>query len=211
MRIQIAVATVCGRTYFKLVNELNRRKLSFLSLKPWDPIPFNIKVVLTTIEESRNICHPHILISEQKTNPESLIDQALLIIQGKRRYTEVIIGVDPGETCGIAILCDNKVLETMTTNMENAADLITKNLRRFPAEKKVVRIGDGTPANTKNLLNLLFLYLQKDIILELVHEAGTSRILNKSFNRRIIRDSISAIRIAERNGKKLNKSIQLFV
>lgn len=205
MRIQIAVATVCGKVYYEFVNELNRRRLAFLSLKPWDPIPFNIKVVLTTKEESRTISHPNILTLEEKTNPESIIDEALLIIQGKQQYSEVVIGVDPGETCGIAILCDNKVLETLTTTLEEAANLVLKNLKRFPAEKKIVRVGDGNPTNTKDLLKSLSLSLQEDITLELVREAGTSRVSNKSFNRRVLRDSVSAIKIAERNGRKFKK------
>lgn len=211
MRIQIAIATVHGRVYYEFVKEINRRKLSFLSLKPWDPIPFNIKVVLTTKEESREISHPNILILEEITNPESVIDEAMLIIQGKQQYGKVVIGIDPGDTCGIAILCDDKVLETMTTTMENAANLVIKNLKRFPAEKKIVRVGDGNPTNTKNLLKTFSLYLAENVTLELVREAGTSRITNKSFNRRILRDSVSAIKIAGRNGRKLEKNIQLDV
>ena len=210
MRIQIAVATVNGRIYYKFVNELCRKNLSFLSLKPWDPIPFNIKVVLTTKEESKMILHPNILFLEDKTNPESVLDEALLIISGKKQYSEVVIGVDPGETCGIAILCDNKVLETTTTTMENAATIVMKNLKRFPAEKKIVRIGDGNSVKSTNLLRSLVLYLQEDTTLELVREAGTSRISNKSFNRRVLRDSLSAIKIAGRTGKKLQRNIQLY-
>lgn len=210
MRIQIAVATVKGKTYYKFVNELCRRKLSFLSLKPWDPIPFNVKVVLTTKEESRMILHKNILLLEEKTNPESIIDKALLIIGGKKQYNEVVIGVDPGETSGIAIVCDNKVLETMTTTIEDAANLVLKNLERFPAEKKIVRVGDGNPIKSKNLLKSLVLYLHEDITLELVREAGTSQISNKTFNRRVLRDSISAIKIAGRTGKKLQRNIQLY-
>ena len=210
MRIQIAVATVNGRIYYKFVNELCRKKLSFLSLKPWDPIPFNIKVVLTTKEESKMILHPNILFLDNKSNTESILDEALLIISGKKQYSEVVIGVDPGETCGIAILCDNKVLETMTTTMENAAILVMKNLKRFPAEKKIVRIGDGNPVKSRNLLRSLVLFLQEDTTLELVREAGTSRISNKSFNRRVLRDSLSAIKIAGRTGKKLQRNIQLY-
>ena len=202
--------TTCYKIYYKFVNELCRKNLSFLSLKPWDPIPFNIKVVLTTKEESKMILHSNILFLEDKTNPESILDEAQLIINGKKQYSEVVIGVDPGETCGIAILCDNKVLETMTTTMENAATLVMKNLKRFPAEKKIVRIGDGNPVKSTNLLRSLVLYLQEDTTLELVREAGTSRISNKSFNRRVLRDSLSAIKIAGRTGKKLKRNIQLY-
>ena len=46
MKTKIAVATVHGRAYYKLVTELQWRHLPFLSLKPWDSVPMSIKVVL---------------------------------------------------------------------------------------------------------------------------------------------------------------------
>lgn len=138
MKIEIAVATVHGRAYYKLVNELVRKRLAFLSLKPWDNIPVGIQVVLTTNDESRQISHPHILSLEQKPNPEFVIDEAILIIRGKQRYKKVVIGVDPGKTCGIAILGDNIVLETfISTNIEDTFNLIKDSLNRFSPPLKI--------------------------------------------------------------------------
>ena len=132
MKTKIAIATVDGRAYYKLVNELQRKKLPFLSLKPWDLVPFDIKTVITTKEESKHISHPKILLFEEGSNPEFVVDEALLVAQDKQSYQKIVIGVDPGNSCGVAIIGDNKILETLTAlNIENAAHLIIDSLKRF--------------------------------------------------------------------------------
>ena len=202
MKAKIAVATVSGRAYYQLVTELNRKRLPFLSLKPWDPIPLHIKVVLTTREESHQVSHPQILIFEQKSNPETVVDEAILIVQGKQGYEKVVVGVDPGKTYGIAILGDNKVLATLTSsNIEEASHLVVDSLKRFPAEVKVVRVGNGPPEYTQTLLNSLDKALPEETLVEIVSEAGTSQLTNKSVNRRMLKDAVSAIKIAGRNGR----------
>jgi hypothetical protein len=202
LKAKIAVATVSGRAYYQLVTELNRKRLPFLSLKPWDPIPLNIKVVLTTREESDQISHPHILLFEQELNPETVIDEAILLIQGKKSYERVVVGVDPGKTYGLAILGDNKVLSTLaSSNIEEVSHRIVDSLRRYPAEVKVVRVGNGPPEYTHALLNSLDKNLPEETLIEIVSEAGTSRFTNKSVNRRVLKDAFSAIKIAGRNGR----------
>jgi len=201
-KTKIAVATVNGRAYYELVTELQKKRLPFLSLKPWDPVPVHVRVVLTTTAESNQISHPKIIVFEKGTNPESVVDEALLIIQGKEGYEKVVVGVDPGKTCGIAILGDNKVLETLTaSNTEDAVHLVVGSLKRFPAEIKVVRVGEGPPEITKTLLSLLNTALPEDTLMETVSEAGTSRLTNNSVNRRVVKDAVSATKIAGRNGK----------
>jgi hypothetical protein len=202
MKPKIAVATVHGRAYYKLVTELQRRGLSFLSLKPWDPVPLDIKVVLTTKDESSQISHPKILTFEPESNPETVVDTALLAAQGKQGYEKVVVGVDPGKTYGIAVLGDNKILATLTASSnEDASHLVVYSLKRFPAEVRVVRIGNGPAEYTKTLLDSLNKTLPEETLMEVVSEAGTSRLTNKSVNRRVLRDTVSAIKIAGRNGR----------
>jgi len=206
LKAKIAVATVNGRAYYQLVTELNRKRLPFLSLKPWDPIPLHIKVVLTTEEESHQVSHPQILLFGQGSNPEAVVDEAVLIVQGKQGYEKVIVGVDPGKTYGIAILGDNQVLATLTSsNIDEASHLVVDNLKRFPADAKVVRVGNGPPEYTQTLLDSLDKALPEETLVEIVSEAGTSRLTNKSVNRRVLKDAVSAIKIAGRNGRILSR------
>jgi hypothetical protein len=91
LKVKIAVAAVHGRAYYKLVTELQRRRLPFLSLKPWDPVPIGIKVVITTEDESPQISHPKILVFVKESNPEYVVDKALLTIQGKQGYQKLLL------------------------------------------------------------------------------------------------------------------------
>ena len=175
-----------------------------MSLKPWDSIPSCIKVVITTKEECDKVDHNTILCYEQGSSPEAVVDEAVLKVQGKQGYEKIVVGVDPGNNCGIAILGDNQVIETKTaSSIDEAANLIVDNINRFPAETKIVRVGDGTPEYTTDLVNLLDALLPKEILVEIVKEAGTSRLPRKSVNRRLLKDKISAIKIAGRSGQAI--------
>jgi len=204
MKAKIALATVSGRAYYRMVNELKRKGLPFLSLKPWDPIPLHIKVVITTKEERHFIAHPNVLVFEYESNPMLVIDAALLGIQGKRSYEKVTVGVDPGKTCGVVILGDDNIVETFNcSGLEETVNVILDGLERVPAAVRVVKVGDGAPAYTKELLLLLGKALSQETIMEIVSEAGTSRFINETAHRRGLRDTISAIEIAGRKGQIL--------
>lgn len=210
MKAKIALATVSGRAYYKLVNELKRKDLPFLSLKPWDPIPLNIKVVITTKEERHLVTHPNVLIFERESNPTSVIDEAILVVQGKRSYEKVVVGVDPGKTYGVAVLGDDNVLETLNcSSLEETVNVVLDGLKRVPATVRVVKVGNGAPAYKKGLLHSLDEALPQETVIEIVSEAGTSRFMNETTHRRESKDAVSAIEIAGRKGQTLpRKSIQ---
>ena len=58
MRAKIALATVSGKACYKMVGGLKRRGLPFLSLKPTDTVPLDVKVVIITRREHRMVTHP---------------------------------------------------------------------------------------------------------------------------------------------------------
>ena len=110
--------------------------------------------------------------------------------------------MDPGKTYGIALLGDDKVLETLTSSiLEEAVNLVVDWIKRFPAMVRVVRVGDGPPEYTKGLIRSLNEKLPEETMIELVSEAGTSHLMSESANRRGLRDTVSATEIARRNGK----------
>jgi hypothetical protein len=69
-----------------------------------------------------------------------------------------------------------------------------------------VKIGDGVPTYKEELLRRLDNALPSNVILESVGEAGTDRYLSENEHRRGLRDIVSAIRIAGRNGQKFQRS-----
>ncbi len=206
MKTKIALATVSGRAYYRLVNELKRRGLPFLSLKPWDSIPLDAKAVITTNEESHLVTHPNVLIFQHESDPVMVIDEAIRVVQGKSNYDKVVVGVDPGKTYGVAVLGDDNVLETINcSSLEETANKIVNSLKGTPARVKMVKVGDGAPVYAKELLHLLDETLPRDTIIKIVSEAGTSHLMNETAHRRGLRDMMSAVEIARRRSQAFSR------
>jgi len=209
MKAKIAVATVSGKAYYKLVNELKRRGLAFLSLKPWDPMPLEVDVVITTEKELNLVKHPKVLIYEDNLDPAIVIDEVVRLIQGKKNFERVVVGIDPGETFGVAILGDGNVIETFScSRSEEIVQAILQAFRNIPASMNVVKVGDA-PIYAKELLHLLDDALPENVTIEIVSEAGTSHFTEDVTHRRGIRDMMSAAIIAGRRGQSyLRKRMQ---
>jgi len=209
MKAKIAVATVSGKAYYLIVNELKRKNMPFLSLTPYEPIPIEIKVSITTEEEKHLMKHEKTLIYEEGMDTEALINEALKIVQGKGSFERVIIGVDPGDVFGLAVLADGKVIETMNCfSVEETLEKIEnilKSLANIPVASISVKIGDGVPACKESLLRVLDKALPSNVVLESVREAGTNRSLNEAKHRRGLRDIVSAIQIAGRSGCRFQR------
>ena len=205
MKAKIAVVTVSGKAYYLIVNELKKKNVSFISLTPDDAVPIEIKVVITTKREQPLISHEKVLVYSDEVELEALINEALQIIHGKEYYEKIVIGVDPGEVFGLAVLADGKVVETencfRVEETLNRIKSILKNLEKTPVNSLRIKIGDGVPAYKEKLLRALDDALPSNVTLESVGEAGTDRYLNETEHRRGLRDIVSAIRIAGRNGQ----------
>jgi hypothetical protein len=206
MRAKIAVATVSGKAYYFIVNELKRKKLSFLSLKPTDRIPVEIKVVITTDKEQHQVAHANKVIYKEDADPVQIVAEAERIVQGKTSYERVIVGIDPGKTFGIAVLGDGRIIETANSTSEEETFRVVKDaIKRNPADSLIIRVGDSAPAYAENLLRLLDLEMPRGVGIEIVSEAGTTSAGHELPNRKGARDVISAIRIAGRFGRPLKR------
>lgn len=209
LKADVAVATVSGKTYYLIVNELRKRNIPFLSLRPSEPIPIGIKVVITTEREKHLINHEKVLLYKDGVDIEAMINSALQTIQGKESYEKLVIGVDPGEALGLAVLADGKVIETENCfSVEETLERITevlRSLRNTPIATVSVKVGDGVPAYKERILRALDEMLPQNVVLESVGEAGTSRFIDEGKHRRGLRDIASAIKIAGRNGHSFQR------
>jgi len=201
MKAKIAVVTVSGKAYYLLVTELKERSLDFVSLTPYESVPLDIEVVITTASEQQFIQHPKVLVYAVETDPATVVGEAVRIIGGKKRHETVVVGIDPGKTFGLAVLSDGNVLETVTcSSTDETVRTIMDVLGRLQSAARVVRVGSGAPSITFELLSLLDEILPADVAIEVVDEAGTSRFVGETLHRRGLRDAFSAVKIAERRG-----------
>jgi len=202
MEAKIAVATVSGKAYYFIVNELKSRGLDFLSLTPHESIPLTVQVVITTEKECTLIKHPKVLVYREDTSASELVDEATKIVRGKTTFETIAVGVDPGKTFGVAVLSDGDILETLTCmSLDETVNAVADTFNKHQAAAKVVKVGNLAPEYTAELLPLLDKVLPKDVTLEVVHEAGTSRLGSQTVHKRGLRHAIAAVRIAERRGQ----------
>ena len=201
MSSKIAVATVSGKAYYLLVNELQQRRLLFLSCVPEKPIPPSVQVVITTEAEKSAVSHPNVLVYDPENEPVGIVDEAVRIIQSKEAYREVVVGVDPGKNFGVAVLGDGRILKkTQTFSLEKAVDTVLTETKRNLAQKHRVRIGNGIPELAEEIAARLDTALPDDVPIELVSEVGTSTVKTDG-TRRKATDADSATEIARKNGQ----------
>jgi hypothetical protein len=202
MRAKVAVATVQGKAYFLIVNELKQRGVPFISLLPGDPVPVEVRVVVTTPQEKPQINHNQTVTFDAEADPEILGTQIVRILRGKEIYENVVVGVDPGDVFGVAVLADGVVIDTENCyNMKETLNKIKSVLRSIDLSKSAVtiKVGSGVPV-FRELLEALDEALPKDVTLEIVGEAATTHHGREGTRRRGLRHIISAARIAGRTG-----------
>lgn len=204
---KIAIVTTSGKAYYRLVDGLTRRAVPFISLTPEDAIPLSVKVVITTGEEKKRVRFSEVLVYYEADDPTDVIEKALQMLSNKSTYDQVIVGVDPGKTFGIAVMGDGNVLKSMNVfDAGEAAQRILQALNAINANRKKVKIGNGAREYQLELVRLLNRCLPLDIILELVNEKGTTRTSEAlSKHRHTTRDIMSAVRISMRKGSEIQR------
>jgi len=207
---QIAIATLSGRAYYSLISELKKRHLPFLSLTPTDSIPPQVKIVITTAKEKRQVKHLNVLVYDSKESPSKIIDKALQGAYGKGFFRKTVVGVDPGKTVGVAIICDDIVLKTLVCHsVKDAVSNILNTLNEIRAEEMLVRIGDGAEPYRRLLIGTLNKELPLNVPLETVSEKGTTRVAKTlTSHRRGLLDAASAVEIALRSGGRIMRRRQ---
>ena len=202
MKEKVAVATVQGKTYFLIVNKLNGKNISFISLLPGQSVPAKMKLVITTPEEKHLVNHEIILIFQGEDKLDSLIDEVKKTLLGKEAFAKIVIGIDPGVATGLVALADGKVIEE--GNCFSSKEVISSIIKilgnvDFAVTTVSVKIGNGVPIY-KELLGDLDDALPPQVALEVVDEAGTNKPLKENKHSRGVRHISSATRIAGRIG-----------
>jgi hypothetical protein len=202
MRAKVAVVTLRGKAYFLIVNELKRRKIPFISLFPGAPVNAEISAAITTRQEAPLVSHRTVIVYDPESDPEILGQQVVMALRGKKIYEHVIIGVDPGEVHGVAVIADGTMVDS--ENCFSAKEAITKIksvLRSVDPQKSLVtiKIGRGVPVYSE-LLEALDEVLPRQVLIEIVGEAGTNSNVGEAQHGRGFRHIVSAVRIAGRSG-----------
>lgn len=206
MQHKITVATVYGRSYYKIINALKLMDLRFESLSPQQAAESNAKIIITTKDEAEIVRRKDVLLdTELDRYPILLKAKVLRSIMGSYHDDQLTIGIDPGNRIGISIIyLHNEIDSVVESSLNSTIQLISVLLSGIRSEKKIVRIGDGNITMANQIASMIKAKFNDLVDIEIVDEHGTSLPQNTDANRRGIRDRSSARTIAFRKGKSFN-------
>jgi hypothetical protein len=175
-----------------------------VSLHTPDNIPRRIGVILTSKQEQGLFNSDKIVVVNEYVSINHALDIALQRLTGKELYAQVLIGIDPGERPGVAVIGDDIVLQKdQVSSPETVLDYVNRTLEIYPAKEILVRIGHGSLIIRNRIINSL---ITLRIPIEIVDETNTSRSV---LSRHRERDGAAAAAIALLNGGKVQTKLPL--
>ena len=200
---KITVATLNGKSYYKIINTLKSLQLNYEELSPSEAVNSYSRIIITSKEESPIFKKKNIMVdSELNENPVIIKAKILRKLIKSHTYDQLTIGIDPGNRIGISIFYLHDEIESVVlSTIELTLNFIIEVLSEIKAKKKIVRIGDGNINMARSIAFLIKANFKDLVHVEIVNEHGTSSIQNNESNRRILKDKSSARLIAFRNGK----------
>lgn len=190
----IGVLTSNFSFYYELITSLKKREMPFISLTFHQPIPPNVKVIITTIDEKKKINFENVL-AYKGGDIGILIDKAILMRAGENASKKIIIGIDPGLTPGLAVFGNGILLRKFLANgAEDVVNFVALYAKEWGRENLIVRIGHGARLVRNRIINLL---REMDICIEIVDETSTTSA----------DDTLSAFSIARMSGKLVEKEM----
>jgi len=168
------------------------RKIILDYFAPPMPIPKEVRIVITTererellISEERRDFREKVFETEvgtrtvltlpsdyEREDMRICLKRIFSLLRGKKEYSSILIGIDPGEKPGVAVYGDRVLIYTCALQLpDDCAGIIEKVLNMFPARGRLIRIGHGDRVIRNRIINSL---LRFGIPLEIVDESRTS-------------------------------------
>lgn len=189
----IALVTEDFAAYLDLSRYLRREEIDFRSLSPGVEIPDEVEAVITTAAERSQIDHPHVVTY---STPQATVEETIRLMRGLEEVDELVIGVDPGERPGLAVLADGHVLSSrQTSHPERVIDVVAAIASRYTGADVVVRVGHGAQTLRDRIVNGL---LDAGFAVELVDESSSSPPRRRLAGER---DKVAARNIAMSTGE----------
>ena len=197
---QIVVATVEGRSYYKIVSMLKSMNIGFSSLSPEEASRTNAKIIITTKNEASLISREDLIFDFQLDTSPALF-KAMLLKNLSGNYIEdiLVVGVDPGNRIGIYVLyLHTELYSTVRSSLREAVKFIMNILCCINSSKKILKIGNGDSIKCNHIAQEIK-NQNGSVRIEIVNEFGTSRNILPNCRRN--RDVGSAKSIAFRSGR----------
>jgi hypothetical protein len=188
----IVVATEDFEVYHGVVNELRDRGVEFTTIEPGDEWPEGADVAVIAAGESVEIPDGVDVVQADPDAPRRAVEAVISALCGGDGRT--IIGIDPGERPGVAILHGEMVVAAFQVPAAEAGEIVREEVE--DAVNPVVRIGDGARLVGARIIDDI-----QSVPVELVDETGTTPYLGSGA--RGMGDVLAAVNIARLDGEEI--------
>lgn len=163
-----------------------------------------MRVVITTTAEVA-LVQPHAEAVGARivihTDPVRTVGEAAQALAGKQTFARVVIGIDPGERPGVAVIGDGVLVATAhAASPEATATEVERALGTVQAATYVVRIGHGAPTQRDRILRAIAWLARTGVRIEIVDESRSTPV---SYRTPAERDTTAAAAIALARGTAL--------
>ena len=148
--------------------------------------------MITSKQEASSITFPNVVVA---SDPEMTVNKAIRILRNGDLRGCAVIGIDPGEEPGIAVVSNGIVEAVYRVPLGQVVGVIERIKQTY--SDILVRIGHGARLASVRLANSIVAH---GIPVELVDESGTSPYLGKGTGGAAISDIVAAINIAYTQG-----------
>lgn len=187
----IVVGTEDFELYHGVVTELRDRGVNFTTVEPGDDLPEGTTVLVTAEAEEWRPDGVDVVRADPD-DPRRAVEEVVVILRGGEGRT--VVGIDPGERPGIAVLSGDTVVAAFQVPATEAAREVRGEVE--DAVDPVVRIGDGARLVGTRIIDDL-----EDVPVELVDETGTTPYLGTGA--RGMGDVLAAVNIARLDGDEV--------
>jgi len=192
--VVIVVATSDFELYHEVVADLRDRGVEFTTVEPGDEFPERTTVAVTAEGEGGELSVPVgvDVIEAEPDEPRAAVESVLALLRGGDGRT--VVGIDPGERPGIAVLAGDVVVATFQVPADRVGAVVAEEIAEAPSP--LVRIGDGARLVGARIVDDL-----PDVPVELVDESGTTPYLGTGT--RGMSDVLAAVNIARLEGQSI--------
>jgi len=188
----IVVATDDFDVYHGVVQELRDRGVTFTTVEADATLPEGTAVLITAVDEEREPAEVPVVRADPE-DPRRAVEEGIAHLREGGGRT--IVGIDPGDRPGIAVLVGDVVVAAFHVPEGQAADVVEREVADAP--DPLVRIGDGARLAGGRIVDEL-----PNVPIELVDETGTTPYLGAGA--RGMGDVLAAVNIARTEGEEID-------
>ncbi len=190
----IVVATADFELYHEVVTALRERGIEFTTVEPGEDLPEGATVLVRGVDEDDTVPEERevAVVEAEAGAPRAAVDAVVATLRDGEGRT--VVGVDPGDRPGVAVLEGDTVTAAFQVPAERVAAVVRDEVADAP--DPVVRVGDGARLVGARLLDDL-----SEVPVELVDESGTTPYLGTGA--RGMGDVLAAVNIARREGERV--------